>query len=142
MLPELLPISVVIATRNRAAVLRQMLESLAGQSAQPETIVIVDSSDRSCTREMLDERTVEGLHSTLHWYHAEIGGAAAQRNQGVLKALQPFVAFFDDDILFEANCMRQLWHAIKSNERIGGVNAMIMNQRYVAPGVVSRAMFA
>ncbi len=42
---ELLPIAVVIPTRNRAAALRRTLESLAAQSHQPAELIIVDASD-------------------------------------------------------------------------------------------------
>src|SRR5207249_6255419 len=53
---------------------------------------------------------------------------------------QPVIAFFDDDILFEPGCIARLWHALQSDPRIGGVNAMITNQRYQTPGLVSRTL--
>src|SRR5262249_15562186 len=34
-----------------------------------------------------------------------------------------------------------LWKALQSDQQIGGVNAMIVNQRYQSPGLVSRTMF-
>ncbi len=40
--PSLLPVSAVVATRNRAAMLRRTLDSLAKQSAQPAEIIMVD----------------------------------------------------------------------------------------------------
>jgi hypothetical protein len=47
----------------------------------------------------------------------------------------------DDDILFEPDCVRRLWEALQSDDRIGGVNAMITNQRYQSPGRISRLVF-
>ena len=47
----------------------------------------------------------------------------------------------DDDILFEPECFARLWTALHSDGRIGGVNAMIINQRYQAPGRISRLVF-
>ena len=69
-------------------------------------------------------------------------GAAVQRNQAVRLATQPVIAFFDDDIVFEEECLARLWAALQSDPRIGGVNAMITNQRYSPPGAVSRTIFA
>jgi GT2 family glycosyltransferase len=51
------------------------------------------------------------------------------------------VLFLDDDVELKPRCVSALWHAIRSDERIGGVNAMIENQRSVAPGLFSRALF-
>jgi glycosyltransferase involved in cell wall biosynthesis len=76
------------------------------------------------------------------WLRATTLGAAAQRNQGVATATQPFIWFFDDDILFEPECVARLWRAIEADPGLGGVNAMITNQRYQAPGRISRAVFA
>jgi len=35
--------------------------------------------------------------------------AAVQRNQGLARASQPVIWFFDDDILFEPECVARLW---------------------------------
>ena len=66
---------------------------------------------------------------------------AAQRNQGVTLATQPFIWFFDDDVLFEPGCVEQLWKAINADPKLGGVNALIVNQHYHPPGRVSRGVF-
>ena len=58
-------------------------------------------------------------------------------NQGVKQATQPFVWFFDDDILFEPKCMERLGCAIEADAGLGAVNAMIVNQRYQLPGQVA-----
>ena len=47
--PDVLPISAVVPTRNRAAFLRRTLESLAHQSAQPAEIILVDASEGDAT---------------------------------------------------------------------------------------------
>jgi glycosyltransferase involved in cell wall biosynthesis len=138
---ELIPLSVVIPTRHRAAVLRRTLESLAAQSFQPARIMLVDASEDQATRTLCVERPVPGLASEVVWHPAQISGAASQRNQGVQQCTHPFVGFFDDDIIFEPHCVARLWRALQSDGRLGGVNAMITNQRYQSPGWVSRSMF-
>ena len=137
---ELIPVSAVVPTRNRAASFRRMLESLAQQSSQALEIICIDASDDSATKEVVDA-VFGGLQSHLVWKKAAVIGAATQRNQGVGAATQPFVWFFDDDIRFEPNCVQRLWNAINSDRQLGGVNAMIINQRYQTPGAISQLMF-
>lgn len=138
---ELLPIAAVVATRNRAAVLRHALESLAMQSTQPADLVIIDASDDPETRCLCLNQHILGLCSRLSWHHAETAGAAAQRNQGVRASSQPVIGFFDDDIVFEPMCLARLWRALQTDARLGGVNAMIVNQSYGRPGWISRIVF-
>src|SRR5882762_461448 len=139
--PELLPLTVVIPTRNRAAALRRTLESLAAQSSQPAELIVVDASENSVTRSMCVEQVVPSLRSGMSWYRADVAGAATQRNQGVRASSQSVIGFMDDDILFEPLCFARLWSALESDPRLGGVNAMITNQRYQTPGRISRFVF-
>jgi glycosyltransferase involved in cell wall biosynthesis len=138
---EILPVTIVIATRNRAPVLRRTLESLAGQSAQPSDLIVVDASEDGLTHALCADEAIENLRSSVHWLAADAIGAAAQRNQGFRRCSTAFVGFFDDDILFEPECVARLWLAVQSDECLGGVNAMITNQRYETPGRISRFIF-
>jgi glycosyltransferase involved in cell wall biosynthesis len=140
-MPELLSVAIIIPTRNRAAVLRRTLESLAAQSAQPAQVIVVDASDDASTRAFSVDALIPGLASAVSWQAAEALGAASQRNQGVRACSQPVIGFMDDDILFEPMCFARLWSALDSDRGLGGVNAMITNQRYQAPGRISRLIF-
>jgi glycosyltransferase involved in cell wall biosynthesis len=141
MAADLIPVSVVIPTRNRPAVLRRNLMSLAEQSVQPARIVVVDASESSDTRIFCVERPIPDLHAQVLWLAVEAPGAAGQRNRGIQECQHPVIGFFDDDILFEPNCIARLWSALRSDPKLGGVSAMITNQRYHAPGRASRLMF-
>ena len=141
MTPELLPVAMVIPTRDRAAALRRTLGSLAHQSVQPAELNIVDESGDGTTRSLCIEEVIPGLRSEVSWCSADLVGAASQRNQGVRSCSQPVIGFMDDDILFEPDCFGRLWRALHSDDRIGGVNAMITNQRYQTPGRISRLVF-
>jgi glycosyltransferase involved in cell wall biosynthesis len=138
---ELLPVAVVIPTRDRAAALRRTLESLAYQSAQPAELSIVDASADGSTRALCVEEVIPSLQSAVSWCSADSVGAASQRNQGIRSCSQPVIGFMDDDIIFEPECFRLLWRALHSDDRIGGVNAMIINQRYRSPGWISQFVF-
>jgi len=136
---EILPVSLVIPTRNRPAILRRTLESVAGQSAQPAEIIIIDASDDADANG--SGIAVPGLQGSLIWVRAETVGAASQRNEGLPACHYSVIAFCDDDILCEDDCILRLWAALQSDARLGGVNAMIVNQQYHPPGAVSRLMF-
>lgn len=138
-----LPVSAVVATRDRPEVFHRTLASLEEQGVLPRELIVVDASADSRTKELLsalDGRS--GAECSISWHAAEIAGAAAQRGQGSAFATQPVLWFFDDDILFGPDCFPLLVKALESDSRLGGVNAMISNQRYLAPGRVSRLMFA
>lgn len=141
--PNTLPMSGVLPTRDRAEVLQRTLQSLAGQGPLPAEIIVVDASSDSRSREVVQEfsSVVAVLNCRVAWHAAEQAGAAAQRNQGVAAATQPFVLFFDDDVLFETGCLTRLWGALQSDSGLGGVNAMITNESYHPPGFISRSLF-
>src|SRR2546423_733577 len=136
----LLPISAVIPTRDRRATLARVFQSVAAQSAQPSEIIIVDASVSDET-EQLCRQKIPGLESRLVYHHAEIAGAIEQRNQAMSYATQDSILFMDDDIVLEPECVARLWKALNGDSSLGGVNAMITNQRYFTPGTVSRTLF-
>lgn len=138
----IIPVSAVIATRNRAESLLHTLDSLVVQGVMPAEFIVVDASNDDATKNLLTKFAERaGSSVRVQWSSSDVPGAASQRNQGVADTTQPFVWFFDDDILFEPNSIERLWNAIKSDRQLGGVNAMIINQRYQPPGFISRTMF-
>ncbi len=139
---QILPVSAVVPTMSRPRLLQRTLASLENQNLFPAELIVVDASDDETTREMLNAFPVESRVScSLRWIPAHARGAAVQRNQGVAAATQPAIWFFDDDILFEPECVARLWRALQSDPGLGGVNAMIVNQRYQPPGLCSRLLF-
>lgn len=126
-------VTAVIPTRNRRDALERTLASLAAQSVQPAEVIVVDASDGDETASLCRGRP-SGLQSAMRHIPTQRRGAAAQRNEGVRHASGGVVAFMDDDILFEPECFARLLEALRSDERLGGVNAMIVNQSYHRPG--------
>ena len=132
----------MIATKDRAASLARTLDSLAAQGVLPAELIAVDGSVGDDSRTVLENWGAKfAPQVAVRWQRAEKLGAAIQRNQGIGVATQPFVWFFDDDILFEPECVSRLWRAMESDPQLGGVNAMITNQQYHPPGRVSRTVF-
>jgi len=139
---RVLPVSAIVPTRNRSIALSKTLTSLEKQELFPAELILVDGSDDSSTRELVDGfRQRLAFTCCLKWMPANICGAASQRNQGMRAATKPVIWFFDDDIVFEPHCVRRLWNALDSDSRLGGVNTMIANQQYKSPGLLSRWLF-
>jgi glycosyltransferase involved in cell wall biosynthesis len=139
-MPITLPISALVPTRNRALPFTRMLHSLAQQSAQPVEMVVIDASTNPDTQHLCQSH-IPGLLTKIIYHRATEAGAATQRNQAFHYATQETIWLTDDDILLEPECLALLWAALNSDEQMGGVNAMITNQRYLPPGRVSRMLF-
>ena len=137
----LLSISALVPTRNRSAPLARTLQSLAQQSVQPVEMIIVDGSTDDSTQNLC-QSIIPGLFTQIKYYRATEIGAATQRNQAIAHASQNVIWLMDDDILLEPECLNKLWTALQSDANLGGVNAMITNQRYLPPGRISRYLFS
>lgn len=141
--PALLPIAVVIPSRNRPDLLARTLDSLLHQTHLPTEILVVDASDKDALLENAELLHVaaRGSGSALRHLTSLRAGAAPQRNQGVENAGQPFILFLDDDILLTPDCLAKLHGAMQADQRLGGVSAMISNGAYHPPGGFSRRLF-
>jgi glycosyltransferase involved in cell wall biosynthesis len=139
---QVLPITAIVPTRNRAASLERALRSLDPRCI-PAEIIVVDASENMETKAVLG-KLLDTIPTPcrIRWVAAERPGAATQRNQGCAIATQPVLWFFDDDVLFDEECLERLWRALQADRGLGGVNAMITNQRYQSPGFLSRTIFA
>jgi glycosyltransferase involved in cell wall biosynthesis len=103
-------------------------------------MIVIDGSEDDRT-EQLCHRFIPGLLTQIRYYKATAIGAATQRNQAFAYASQDVIWLMDDDILLEPECLARLWHTLHSDPHMGGVNAMITNQRYLSPGRISRTLF-
>ena len=83
-------ISVVIATHNRARLLAETLDALAGQTRRDIEVVVVDDDSDDGTAELLRERGIRSLRVAR-------GGPGRARQAGWHAATAPIVAFTDDD---------------------------------------------
>lgn len=140
---EILPVSAIVPTRNRPIPLARTLESLAAQGVLPAELIVIDGSADVTSKQVVERHAAQWSPGcAVVWQAASQLGGAVQRNQGVAIATQPFICFCDDDILFEPDCVTRLWRAIQSDPKLGGLNAMIVNQQYQSPGFISRTVFA
>jgi glycosyltransferase involved in cell wall biosynthesis len=85
--------SVVIATRNRAALLDEALASLRAQAGVPEfETIVVDNGSRDATREVAER------HGVTYLFEGRPNRSLA-RNAGIAAASGEFVLFIDDDVV-------------------------------------------
>ena len=92
-------VSVVVATRNRAERLGDLLESLRDQTlpAGSFEVVVVDDASTDHTSEVVERERLLGVLCLRSLRRSERAGPATARNQGWRAAQAPLVAFTDDD---------------------------------------------
>jgi glycosyltransferase involved in cell wall biosynthesis len=135
-----IPVSAIIPTGNRAPILQRTLLSLYDQSHLPSQVVIIDASCDESTFNMIASLP-ETFKSHVIYRKAVQRGAAAQRNTGIEEATEPAIFFLDDDLLFEPGCVEKMWKGFDFAPNVGGVNAMITNQKYTQPGRITAVMY-
>jgi glycosyltransferase involved in cell wall biosynthesis len=105
-------VSVVIPTYNRAAKVRNAIESVLAQTVTDLEIIVVDdgsSDDTGCVLgEMFGDR--------IRYYFQTNQGASVARNKGVEEARGEWIAFLDSDDLWETDKLE--WQ-FKALEQIG-----------------------
>lgn len=150
--PMILPISAVIPTADRPEAIARCIKTLVGQSPSVTEIIVVDASEEETTKKFCEglkdpTKPCSGYSfgdsgcSSLVYVRAGVRGAASQRNEGVAAASQPFILFLDDDVELQRDCLAKLWESMMSDGSIGGVGSIVVNQKYVRPGVVTRFLY-
>jgi LmbE family N-acetylglucosaminyl deacetylase/glycosyltransferase involved in cell wall biosynthesis len=105
------PISIVVRTRNRPALVREALESLREQTARPSQVVLVNDGDASVAG--LPGAFSEAFEVILE-ERAERRGRSSAANRGVSLAGRELVAFLDDDDLCYPDHLERLMRAHRS----------------------------
>jgi len=91
-------LSVVIATRDRAAFLSRALESLAAQQDAPAfEVIVVDNGSRDATAELVAAYERSG-RLPVRRIHVPEPNRGAARNHGIEAAQGQVVVFVDDDV--------------------------------------------
>jgi len=103
-------ISIVVCTRNRAALLRGALASLYDLATEDEfsyEIVVIDNGSTDETRHVISAAVQESKHSLRAFAEAQPGIVAA-RNRGIQAAQGRWIAFFDDNQLADWHWLAEL----------------------------------
>lgn len=136
----IIPVSAVMATKDRADMVRRTVRNMAEQSYLPVELIIIDASSDDFTKKVVEE-DLHDFSFKIIYGKAITPGAATQRMQGVDMATQSTIWFLDDDILMETECTRRIWEGFHAQKNVGAVGSMITNQRYTHPGRLTRFMY-
>lgn len=129
----------VICTRNRADDTRQCLISVAGQSALPDRVLVVDSSDTDATRRVTE--AFRGRSGFAVEFVEAPPGLTMQRNVALdcLDESTDVVHFVDDDTILDPGYLHEILAAFETHPEAAGVGGRISNLPEHAPRWYRRA---
>jgi len=107
-LPQQVPVSVVICTRNRAAPLRRCLQMLRALDCAPAEIVVVDNAPTDASA-----HGVVGEFAGVVYVREPRPGLDIARNTGIRAANSPVVAFVDDDVVVHPWLLYRVWETFQ-----------------------------
>lgn len=108
--------SIIIPVFNRAAVLRQALESVRAQSFQDFEIVVVDDGSKDDPRAVVESFA----DPRMRYIHQPNAGGGAARNRGIDEAKGDFVAFLDSDDVFLPHHLASMQALLEGTDRLVG----------------------
>jgi len=126
-------VSVVTATYNRSDFLTEALDSVIVQTT-PERIeiVVVDDGSIDHTKQVIEPYTKRFNDPAgkviVRYIYQENQGVAAARNTGIANTTAPYIAFLDDDDMFEPNKLELQLKAMRDDP---GVSLSHTSFRYV-----------
>ncbi|MFW5981370.1 MAG: glycosyltransferase family 2 protein [bacterium] len=97
-------VSIVLPTYKRAKYLKEAVSSILGQTYHNWELIIVDDNPPDSKYRRESREVIEGFPSQekIHYLpHQESRGGAAARNTGIKAARGEYIAFLDDDDLWE-----------------------------------------
>jgi glycosyltransferase involved in cell wall biosynthesis len=107
---------VIIATYNRAAFLDESLRSVLNQRYRPLEILVADDGSTDETRDCVEMFQ----HPAIQYLHLEHSGRpSVVRNRALELAKGQFVAFLDDDDIWQPNKIERQVEALRSQPHAG-----------------------
>lgn len=103
----ILPVSLIIPTRNRPLYLKKSLSSIFKQEKLPQELIVIDNSDlfyRKNVIKLIDDFKLKiNKKVNLRIFFLNKSGSSYARNFGLKKAVYPYVVFLDDDCMAGEN---------------------------------------
>ena len=118
-------LSIVIPTRNRAAFLGKVLESVAKQPADPDIfeVLVIDNGSTDETKDV-----AKGFHGKIknfRYFYDARPGLHVGRNKGLLKSRGELVGYLDDDVILFPNWINTVLKAFEDEETMGMEGSVI-----------------
>jgi hypothetical protein len=108
-------VAVITPTRNRVALLREALDSVAAQTLTEWEHIVVDDGSDDGTAEMMAARAAADPRLTYLVRQTSRSGANVCRNIGIWAAKAPLVVLLDSDDLLEPACLEQRFAVMSRN---------------------------
>jgi glycosyltransferase involved in cell wall biosynthesis len=97
--------SVIIATFNRSALIKQAIDSVFNQSFDEFELIVVDDGSSDDTRQVVNSYS----DIRLHYHYIENSGVSAARNFGVSKSKGKYLVFLDSDDSLLPDALRDFY---------------------------------
>jgi GT2 family glycosyltransferase len=118
----LLPMSIVVCTRDRPNELRSCLTALLGlEHPQFEIIVVDNAPTTDATRYIVESMSNKGVR----YLRVAAPGLSRARNAGVRAAIYGHVAFTDDDVVVDRRWLGALCQGFAVDHDIGCVTGLV-----------------
>jgi glucosyl-dolichyl phosphate glucuronosyltransferase len=123
-----LSISVVICSYNRAAYIKEAMESLRLQSLTKKDfeIIIVNNNSTDNTEQVCRLYITEHPEVNIQYFNESQQGASFARNTGASMAKGILLCFMDDDAIAEPDYLERIVHFFKEHPDAGGLGGRII----------------
>lgn len=133
-------LAIIIPTVNRTDYLRRLLESVKGQSALPEEVIIVDGGPADISGGLADFKDFMNIRYVV----ARPASLTRQRNTGISNVSGgiTLVGFIDDDIVLEKDALKNMlafWETASAST--GGASFNNISDNFRKAGLMERMFF-
>lgn len=118
-------VSIILPTYNRPNLLTEAIESIISQSLKDWEIIVIDDGSNPRTDQFDIQKKYGSQISVIH-HKNSLGGAAA-KNTGARIAKGKYLAFLDDDDLYDSKYLENAIATLESNEQI---KTLFMNVKW------------
>jgi len=129
--PRVLPVSVVIASRNRPQLLDDTVASIVAGDDVPAEIVLIDQSDGL---KCLDPQPARRAGCELRHLSSAVRGLSHARNEGAELARNSVIVFTDDDMTADRAWLRPLTGPLLAGEPRAVVTGRVLPGPVETPG--------
>jgi glycosyltransferase involved in cell wall biosynthesis len=109
-------VSVVIPVYNRSEYICEAIDSVLAQTYKNHEIIVVDDGSSNNVKQVL-----EPYLGKIKYFYQENKGLAATRNTGIKNSNGMYLAFLDDDDLFEPRKLKVQVAILENNPQLGFV---------------------
>lgn len=117
-------VSTILCTYERPDSAMRFLVSLAGQTRRPDEVLVIDASRSDTTEQLLGSQNLP-LRLTYWRVTGRLRGLTRQRNFGLKHVAHDLVAFFDDDVVLETDCLEELERAHRRFVDVAGIGCFV-----------------